>query len=117
MYGAVRIKPKADFLLAGFAVRKVFAADHHDLVRFAMLTVVDHFVDAGLANHFSGTIAPAAIRPRAAVTGVLDASGLQLKCDFLLWRNSAARYLNPAFRKRAGRVMGKPPIVICLLFR
>jgi hypothetical protein len=67
-------QPKADFLLAGFAVREMLAADHDDLVGLAMFTVVDDFVDAGLANDFSGPIASAAIRLSAAVARSLDAS-------------------------------------------
>jgi hypothetical protein len=70
---------KADFLLAGFAIGKALAADHDNLVSLAVLTVVEYFVDAGLADNFSTAIAPAAIRSSAAMVRALDVSWLELK--------------------------------------
>ena len=72
-------KAKANFLLAGLAVRKGFAANHDDFMSLAMFTIVNYFVDAGLADNFSAAIASAAIRSSAAMVRALDVSWLQLK--------------------------------------
>jgi hypothetical protein len=80
--GSCTNQTKADFLLAGFAVRKALAADHNNLVSLAVFTIVEYFVDAGLADNFSAAITPAAIRSSSPVARALNASRFELKCDF-----------------------------------
>src|SRR5215472_1283388 len=69
-------KAEADFVFAGFAVGEVLAADHDDFVGFAVVAVVDNFVDARLANGIAGAISPA-IAPAAAMTRILESAALK----------------------------------------
>ena len=80
--GSCAHQAKTDFFLAGFAVGKILAADHDDLVSVTVLAVMENFVDAGLTDNFSATITATAVRSPAAMAGAFGASRLQLKCDF-----------------------------------
>jgi hypothetical protein len=49
-------QPETDFFLAGFAIRKVIAGDHHHVMSRSMLAIVNHFIDAGLPNGIAGLV-------------------------------------------------------------
>ncbi len=80
--GCGAYEAETHLVLAGFAIGKVLAADHHDLMHLAMIAVMDDLIDSGLADTVSGTIF-AIVGAATAVFWILEAGALKLELPSL----------------------------------
>jgi hypothetical protein len=112
--GCGSYEAETHFIFAGFAIRKVLAADHYDFMQLAMIAVVNNLIDSGLAHTVSGAIF-AIVGAATAMSCVLETGALKPELVSLKRRLLRAAGSRGGSRLRAGRTMGTPDIIICLL--